>query len=188
MNSNNKLTQDLLDNFFLKEDQKLIEKLREMRKLKESKEELSKVSGIKNEEILNKLVELKIRPEILASLSLIPLIEVAWADGKIDKKEKEAVLKAVEKSGISKDNPDYEIVSKWLEHKPSPHLLEAWEHYIQGLCENLTKEEISNLRNELISHAKEIASASGGFLGIAKISDSENKMLEKLSQAFEKRG
>ena len=51
-------TRDLESAFFLKEDQKLIAKLREMRKLEETKQNLSEVSGIKNDRILQKLVDL----------------------------------------------------------------------------------------------------------------------------------
>ncbi len=79
----NEMSLSLQDAFFRKEDEKLIENLRMMRKLSESKEALRNVSGITDEHLLARLVELEVRPETLASFALVPLIEVAWADGKV---------------------------------------------------------------------------------------------------------
>ena len=74
----------LEDEFFRKEDQRLIERLRELRDKSVSREALALASGIKNEAILDKLLELGIRPETVAALALVPLAEVAWADGSLD--------------------------------------------------------------------------------------------------------
>jgi hypothetical protein len=179
------LSRDLEDMFFINEDKKLIEKLRAMKKLAETKDELAKVSGIKNDVILQKLVDLNVRPETLASITLVPLVEVAWADGKVDEAEKKSVLTAVERLGFLRGSTDYELVVQWMTHKPSPALLEAWLHYITGLCEELSKEEKAKLKDELIGHTREVAMASGGFLGLGnKISREEAAILSKLEGAF----
>ena len=185
MDLDGKMAETLDDLFFLKEDQKLINQLKAMKKLKETKEELRKVSGIANEHILEKLVELNVRPETLATLSLVPLIEVAWADGSLDDHEKMAILSSADKMGFSKDSGDYQILEQWMTRKPTKDLLVAWIHYIKGLCEQLSKDEVQELKNELIGHARSIASASGGFLGLGhKISKSEKEMVETLEKAF----
>ena len=116
---------DLENSFFLKEDQKLIEKLREMKKMEETKQNLAQVSGIQNDKILQALVDMDIHAEIVAALTVVPLIEVAWADGKMEDKEKEAVLKGAGSSGISEDESSYTLLKQWLEHHPGPDLLEA---------------------------------------------------------------
>jgi hypothetical protein len=176
----------LADIFFLKRDKILIEELHRIEKMKETKKVLSKVSGITNEDILQKLVDLNIRPEIVASLALVPLIEVAWVDGKIDEKEKAAVIEAAEESFVSKDSPDFDLLRQWMEHKPGPKLLEAWRHYIKGLCGELTQHQKNAFKKDLIGHARRIAEATGGILGFGdKVSKPEKKMLEKLESAFD---
>ena len=72
--------------FFLMQDRELMEQLRQESSLKETKEALKQVSGIDNDVVLDKLVELQVRPEVVASLSLVPLVAVAWADGYADSK------------------------------------------------------------------------------------------------------
>ncbi len=176
----------LEDHFFLQRDKKLIEELRQIEKMKETKKVLAKVSGITNDDVLQKLVDLNIRPEIVATLALVPLIEIAWVDGKIDEEEKEAVLEAASQSFVSKDSPDFDLLRQWMEHKPDPKLLEAWKHYIKGLCVELTDHQKNALKKDLIGHARKIAEATGGILGLgSKISKSENQMLTKLESAFD---
>jgi hypothetical protein len=176
---------DLEDAFFLKEDKKLMERLQALNKLKETKESLSKVSGIQDDKVLQKLVDLDVQPNIVASLAAIPLVEVAWADGKVDDKERRAVLAAVESEGIHRGDIEYEILDAWLDRKPQPRLLEAWKHYVEGLCAILTPEERTALKRELLEHARSIAEASGGFLGLGnKISKSEAEVLRTLEDAF----
>jgi len=177
--------QNLEDLFYQRQDQYMVEKLRRMKEAQETKENLAKVSGIENESVLEKLVELNVRPETLASLAIVPLVEVAWADREISEKEKAAVLKAAKVSRWAKEMEDYQMLDRWLEKRPSEELLAAWIVYMQGLSEKLTPAEKNDLKAELLGHAKQIAEASGGFLGFGKISEAEEKMLRKLEKGFE---
>lgn len=171
--------------FYLEEDRKLIEKYRELQKMEETRRNLSEVSGIGNEAVLKKLIELNVRAETLASLAIVPLIEVAWADGDVDEKEKQAVLKAAAKIGFKKGQVDYSLIEQWLTHKPKAELLVAWENFVKGLCEALPPAERADLQKELLSHAREVAAATGGFLGLgSKVSEDEERMLKRLASAF----
>jgi hypothetical protein len=183
----NQISKQLEEAFFTSQDQKLIENLRKMRQMKETKEALANVSGIRNDAVLDKLVSLNVRPETLASFCIVPLVNVAWADGHIDEKEKQTVLSAAEKMGYARGGVDYDLIKLWMTRKPSEDLLTAWTHYIEGLCENLTDEEKKLLKADIMGHAKAIAEASGGFLGMGigdTISKSEKEMLSKLESAF----
>jgi hypothetical protein len=111
--------------FFIKQDQKLIEKLRELKRMEESKEALAQVSGITDDKVLGELVKLEIRPEILAALALIPLVEIAWVDGKLDDKEREAILDSTKKTGLLGGDIDRAILEEWFNHRPDRKLLEA---------------------------------------------------------------
>lgn len=175
----------LEDRFFLEQDRILVEKLRELRKVEESKQALSAVSGITNGAVLQKLVDLDIHPEIVASLAVVPLVEVAWADGRIEDKERAAIMEASAQGGMAKGSPDYEILERWLSRRPGPELLEAWTHYVQGLCEMMAPDERQALRRDLVDRARRVAEAAGGFLGLTSpISRAEQAMLGTLEAAF----
>jgi hypothetical protein len=176
----------LEDLFFLEKDKMLIESLHKIEKMKETKIALAKVSGITNDGVLQKLVDLNVRPEIVASLAIIPLIEVAWADGSVDEKEKKAILNAAGESFISKESPDFNLLQSWMKRKPGPGLLKAWMIYIKGLCEQLNEYQKKAIKKDLIGHAREVAEATGGLLGLGyRISKKEQEMLDKLASAFE---
>ena len=176
---------NLEQEFFYREDQKLIQKLREMRQMQETREALAQVSGIRNEAILSRLIELQVRPETLAALTLVPLIEVAWADGKLDEKERNAVLKATDDLGSTGRVIDRVLLEEWLKKKPDAKLMNAWSVYMQGLCHELEAGQIKLLKEELVDHARQIAKASGGILGLTqKISPQEEAVLSRIEKAF----
>jgi hypothetical protein len=174
----------LEDAFFLAQDSVLIERLRALQKMQETKEALAAVSGIGNDAILSRLVELDVRPETLAALATVPLIEVAWADGDIAPEEREAVLAHANGQGIRPGSIEHELLERWLTHRPGSALLEAWQTYLAGLCERLDETERELLKGELLHATMATAQASGGFLGIGSVSSSEREMLEKLARSF----
>ena len=100
---------------------------------------------------------------------------MAWADGSLDERERREILARAEKSGIVPDSPGHAILQSWLERKPEPKLLTAWIHMVEGLCERMTPEQIKALRTGLIERAQAIASASGGLLGMGKVSGSGSR-------------
>jgi len=170
--------------FFLAQDKILLDRLREMRRMAETKEALADVSGIANDAILTRLVELDVKPEIVAALVVVPLIEVAWADGTVDPEEHEAVLAHANAQGIQPGSIEHDLLERWLTHRPEPRLLEAWQSYIRGLCEILSIEDRHVLKEELLHSTRMTAQASGGFLGVGSISSLEQEMLDKLSASF----
>jgi hypothetical protein len=175
---------NLEDEFFHKEDQRLIQRLRELKAKEVSRETLARASGIKNEAILDRLVQLGIHAETVAALGIVPLVEVAWADGSIDEKEKRAILERVEKSGIAPGSTAHDLLESWLQHRPEPRLLTAWSHMVQGLAESLTPEQVGSLRADLVERAHGVARASGGLLGVGKVSSAEAEMIRQLEAAF----
>jgi hypothetical protein len=179
----------LADLFFHQRDKKLIEELSWKEKIRERKKALSEASGITNDEILQKLADLNVKPEILPTLAMVPLVEVAWAGGKVDEKEKAVVLELAQKAFIVKENPNFDLLNEWLRHRPNAGLFRAWEHYIKGICGTLLQQQKITLKNVVVVMATQVAKASGGFwrfLGFGnKISKKEKAVLAKIESAFD---
>lgn len=178
------LRQTMEDLFFHEQDRLLIEQHRKIQQMKETRENLAKVSGIHNEAVLEKLVALDIRPETLATLFAIPLIEIAWADGEMHEQERRQLFQYAEKAGIRNKGVDPKIMMEWLKRRPDPALFEAWKHYVQALGRELTPAERQALKEEVLADARTVAQAAGGVLGFAKISNAEQNMLDQLEAAF----
>lgn len=174
----------LEDAFFFEQDRTLIDRRTELRKVTEGKEVLSTVSGITNDAILERLFNLNVRPQTLAALAMLPLIEVVWADGEVDEKERVMVLGHATSQGIALGSDDYELLERWLANRPEASVFNAWKHYVQGLCECLARSERDILKEELMRNVRRAAEASGGFLGMGKISSQEEQVLAKLESSF----
>jgi hypothetical protein len=177
----------LEEQFFARENQKLLERMRTRQQQESSREGLARVSGIADAEVLDKLVDLGIGPETWTALSVVPLVEVAWANGNVDQKERRAVMAGAEASGVTAGGPSHQLLQRWLERRPDGRLLQAWGEYIVGLCAQLDPGEKRALRDEILGRARTVAEAAGGYLGLLnKVSREEELVLEQLAKAFDR--
>jgi hypothetical protein len=146
---------------------------------------LAAVSGIQDHGLLQDLIDAGIRPETFAALSLLPLCEVAWADGAISSRERDAVLKAAELHGIETGSPARALLEHWLATQPELKMMTAWKEYIAALVSRLPADRAKKLAEEILGRARSIAATSGGILGLgAKVSVSEQFALDELEHAF----
>lgn len=175
----------LEDSFFAKENERILQELRAEGVRAEKKKEFQEYLNIDNDEIINALVELEVEPETLIAFSLVPLVEVAWADGEIQPKERDAIVKAAIERGVEEGSPTCDLLRNWLQTKPDPALLEVWRGYIEELKASLGERSKVHLKSSTMGRARAIAEAAGGFLGLASISAAEKKTLEELEWAFD---
>ena len=176
---------DLDDSFFGRPRAELLERLREAEHTRtQQMETLAEVSGIEDVEVLEKLVLLGIRSETLAALTLYPLVAVAWADGKVDRHEREAVLRGAEDCGVAPGSVSYGLLAAWLEERPDALLLRAWQGLVHELAGQVDAEWRAVFARELLGRAQAVAEASGGFLALEKTSPDEQTVLDRLRTAF----
>lgn len=174
----------LEDSFFANENARLLRQLREATAREEKKKEFQEYLNIENDEVLDALVELAVEPETLVAFTLVPLVEVAWADGEIQPRERDAIIKAAVERGVEEGSPTCTLLRNWLETPPNPMLLETWGGYIEELMGSLGDQMRAQMKRTILGNAKAIAEAAGGFLGIASISAAEKKKLDELEWAF----
>lgn len=176
----------LEEEFFRQRERALIEKMREQEQRRQLREALAEASGIHDPATLDRLIEAGVQPRTLAPLALVPLVEVAWADGSIAAREKEAIVRAAEAAGLHKGSAGYALLEGWLEEKPDPKLRQLWAEYVRGLSQSLDPQARQRLREEVMGRARAVAEAAGGFLGLGpKVSAAEEAVLRELAQAFE---
>jgi hypothetical protein len=170
----------LEESFFSKENEKLRQALRQKEAIKQKEHALSDISGIEDETVLRHLVSLNIGADTLAALTMVPLVQVAWADGDVDAKERAAILEAAEEVGVGKGSPSADLLNEWLKFKPDREILKAWKEYVQALSSTLSPEESRRLRSALLTLGRSVAEASGGVLGFGgKISKAEREVMDE---------
>ncbi len=171
--------------FFAEQDQALLRRLKEADAKKSQKEALAAASGITDDAVLEKLVAFGVDAATVAALSLAPLVLVAWADGEVDTRERDAVLSAATELGVEERGAGRQLLDRWLATRPPPELLAAWTDYIRAISPKLDDAAKQRLKSDLLDRAHRVAGAAGGLLGVgSRTSSAEKEMLARLEKAF----
>jgi hypothetical protein len=170
--------------FFKDRDQKLMEKMRSELAAIEDKKQLAHVTGIFEERVLASLVQAGVRAETMTAVTLAPMIEVAWCDGNVSPEERDAILNAAAQEGIKPDTAAYGLLKSWLQQRPDAHIIAAWKEYVRDVSRQMPADAVAALKKRMIDRVTKVASAAGGFLGLATISRDEKLKIDELSQAF----
>jgi tellurite resistance protein len=172
------------DEYFLERDRILREKLRKQleekaRAAAEHRRIASEV-GVDDEELTRRIKELGFDGDNARVLHLMPLVEVAWADGSLSRSERNVILKVAATHGIQPGTPAGAFLASLLESRPSNTVLEEILAVIKLIISS------RNIKPQSVLDAcVEVAQASGGFLGLTdKVSPEEREMIDKIAASF----
>jgi hypothetical protein len=167
--------------YFLKKERDLIEKMRRRRELEEDRNQMGEKIGVVDQEVLEALQELGYSAETVMLMPIVPLVQVAWAEGGISEKERQLILEIAEARGITPETPAYQQLIGMLERQPPK---EFYDNTLRGL-RYLFESMPDNLRElghlNLVEYCTQIAEASGGILGFKKISDEERLLIARIA-------
>jgi hypothetical protein len=176
--------QALEDEFFHRVDEKLRVELREAMEREKSREQLSAATGFKDQALLDHFLEGGFQATTLAALSLVPTVWVAWADGSITPKERQAVLSAALQRGLEHEPTAFQMVEGWLHKHPPRSLWKLWKEYAEAVHETVSPTLAELLMTEILRQATVVAEASGGTLGFGKITASEQAILDEIRDIY----
>lgn len=175
----------LEETFFARENARLLERLRSVRLAEMQKRDLREQTGIRDDAVLDQLVEAGVGTEMLAAFSLVPLVRMAWATGRVQGPEREAVLRAAVEKGLPKHGPAYEMLERWLHEHPARHLYDTWAAYARALASTLDEEGRKALQRDVLARSRAVAEAARNFAGIGpKISPEEEDVLREIESAL----
>lgn len=169
--------------FFARENAELLEKLKQKAQREERRQAMREVVPNADDAFLDHLLDIGLTPETVLALVLVPLLMVAWADGRIDRRERDALLKAAEERGVAPGSVSHQILDRWLENRPEPRLFEAWKRYARAVWGTLAEPERRAVHHRMVDLARGVAEAAGGFLGLgSKISPAERAVLDEVER------
>ncbi len=114
---------------------------------------------------------------------LIPMIHVAWADGTIQKGERETMLRLLGAGGMSPGSDAFVMVSTLLE-KPPP---DAFLVETLAIMRELVHAD-ARRSEAIVDLCVAIAEAAGGFLGLGNpVSKEERQVLDRIADALGER-
>ena len=170
----------LEDAFFIDHDRRLARHAAEEEARRAERDAIGHATGITDPDVIDQLIALDLCSTTLAALAVVPMVAVAWADGDVAERERDAVLDVAEELGLAPDSPSHDLLEAWLLQRPPATLLSAWEAYTSVFTAKLDPPARDTLRNEVISRARAVAEAQGGFLRFGRISAAEDAILRRL--------
>jgi hypothetical protein len=173
----------LEEDYFRRKEAELKAKIRERAELEQERERISAAIGTTDQEILGALQDLGYNAETIRLIHLIPLVEVAWADGSVDRKERETILELARARGIEEGSEAFARLQGVLEKRPDDQFFRANLLAIRLLLSGLPPEDRNQSHRDLINYASTVARVSGGLLGFGtRISKEEQELLERLTR------
>lgn len=173
--------QALEEGYFRKKEQELIEQLRLHAAQESERVEMGATLGTSEADILVTLQELGYTPATVSVLHLVPLVQVAWAEGNVSKSERELILEAAQARGVEAGSEAHEHLNRWLRERPSEEFFERTLNVIAALLETLPPEQRETGKRDLVSYCTKVAEVSGGLIGFvsrsSRVSKEERELL-----------
>lgn len=177
----------LEEEYFHKKEKELLEKLRLRMQAEAEREQMAEALGVQDAEILSDLQALGYTRDTVALLHLVPLIQVAWADGDVAERERDLILELAKARGVEERSAAHRQLTDWLTQRPSEEFFQDTLRIVAKLFEAFTPEKQAASKRDLVSYSAEIASISGGILGLGrKISREEREVIERIAAELEK--
>ena len=116
------------EEYFHRKNQMLIERLRQQLKQADEAGKLSATTGIHDPDLMAWLAELGITADNAPILHLVPLFQVAWADGAIQPAERELLEQAAVETGVLPGTAAQAAFEQLLKAPPGARLLRGRPH------------------------------------------------------------
>lgn len=174
------------DDYFHRKDRELLEQLRKDAQRQAERQRTARAAGLAEDHaVLDDLEKLGWTAEMLKLIHLFPLIQVAWADGRVDAKERELILEAAAVHGVSA-GPAHERLSAALSERPNDDEFARATAILAALMSALPADQQAESKRNLVSYASAIAAAAGGSFGFgSKVSAQEAAALQRIAAALE---
>ena len=176
----------LEEEYHRKKEFELLEKLKGVFQKKMDKDSLREASGVTNEQLLDRMVEIQLKGEMMAAFQLYPLVEIAWADGDLSESEARSVLTAGEEHGIRPGTKAHEMLEQRLHKGPDPEVRKIWFLYADELRKNLTPNELTTFRTDLLERARAVVASTGHLERLLVDVGGERRILAAIEKALTK--
>lgn len=114
----------------------------------------------------------------LRSLPMLPLIEVAWADGRVQPREAELIRAKARERRLNDD--DALILEDWMRHSPSPAYMRSGRVALAWLRTTGDPGVDPADLHHVVEDAREVAAAAGGLLGFGAVCRAEREAIARL--------
>jgi hypothetical protein len=171
----------LEDDWFRQNEEHARRHLRQSRQERTRHVSLARELGVDDAGLLARLAALGVTAETAPAFEALPLVEVAWADGDVDREERWRVLTLATAFGLELGRPAHAQLELWLRERPAGELFDAW----RAFAARLGRRHDARARvRRVVEGAEEVAAAAGGLFGLRAVSGAERSTIEEIRAAL----
>lgn len=173
------------EEYFRQRDKELIERMRKAAEVEQARMNLQNASGIQDPALLQDLEELGFTPDTLSLLPLVPVLQVAWAEGGVSTAERTMIVNLARSRGVADGSRADQQLTDWLDRRPSDDTFRKAARLIGAMLDKPGNVAVDP--DDLLAYCEQIAAASGGIFGIGKVSPEERAALAQIANQLKKR-
>ncbi len=174
----------LEEEYFHKRDLELIEKIRLKKADDEARQALGAKAGLDDPALVEQLRELGFTTDTVGLLPLVPVVQMAWAEGGVTTAERDLVTRLARTRGIAAGSPADAQLTEWLTRRPADAVFAQAGRLIGAMLASGTAPAGSLTADDLTKYCEEIAASSGGVFGIGRISSEERALLATIAASL----
>lgn len=140
-----------------------------------------------DEQLEQALHEVGVDRETWRAVLLLPVVQVAWADGAVQTPERVRILELAHEHGLL-DTPAGEVVRRWLAVPPSAAIIARGRQVLTALLQRHrgpgAELDVAAL-DEIERHCHEVARAAGGLFDLVfTVDEREARALRRITAAL----
>lgn len=176
----------LEEEYFRRKDTELIEKMRRAATATDARAEMGKTTGLTDPDMLQELQALGFTPQTVVLLPLVPVVQIAWAEGGVTPAERSLITRLARARGIEEGGAADRQLSDWLDRRPAEQVFTHATRLIRAMLAAPGHGDLT--ADDLVKYCESIADASGGILGfIGRVSAEERQLLADLAAGLKGR-
>jgi hypothetical protein len=173
------------DAWFRERDRELIEKLKQDARKRAELERLAESTGLEpGHAVLEDLQNLGFGENTVKLLHLLPLVQVAWADGGVSADERALLIEAARAHGVEEASEADRTLAGWLDTRPDEAFLGRALSLVRVLLGTRSDAEQKHGHESLVAMCEELAAVSGGLLGFGKVAAAEKRVIDRVAAEF----
>lgn len=138
---------------------------------------------MKDPTTLRLLAELGMDDLSYRALPLLPLVQVAWADGEVQDAERKLITGLVDRFEAGEEGR--RLLDDWLRFAPTaPYFRKGRDAFVTLLAKEPEHGLGATVAAEVVDLARQVAKAAGGLFGIGATSRSEQQVIDEWQGAF----
>jgi hypothetical protein len=163
-------------------DSELINSMRSQAESQEHRLRLEEASQIHKPELIEALEKLGFDDTTVMLLFVVPLVQVAWADGAISPIERDHIMAIAALRGVESNTPAHRQLMAWLDRQPQPEFFEGTLKAIEGVLSSLLPTERKSRREALLLCCRDAAAAPCHFFGwLSRVCAAKRKAIEEIA-------